>query len=53
MKNIMKNNISRYIVWFLVLVIIISGYLSWKKKTEYFTADSEYTIEEIPNFLSQ
>ena len=48
----------------IVLVIIISGYLSWsegsfatgrvwKNPQEYFTADSEYTIEEIPNFLSQ
>jgi prolyl 4-hydroxylase len=53
MKNKTGNNLIRYVIWFLVLVIIISIYLSWKKKTEYFTADSEYAIEEIPNFLSQ
>jgi prolyl 4-hydroxylase len=41
-----------YII-FILLVIIISGYLSWKKNIEYFTTDSEYTIEEIPHFLSK
>lgn len=53
MKNRTGSNLIRYVVWFLVLVIIISSYLSWKKNVENFTADSEYTIEEIPNFLSQ
>ena len=56
----MKNKYGTYskiinilLIVLVILVIIISVYLSWKKKTEYFTADSEYTIEEIPNFLSQ
>ena len=54
MKNSKINLHIRYIIWFIVfiLVIIVTGYLSWKKNTEYFTANSEYTIEEIPHFLS-